>query len=118
MKQSERSFKFRKNYLNMRAEGMTVKEISGFYGISTRHAYNLLRKEAKELGISYESLIDRPHVPHLFRSDQLVKPAEPVDFSGFEKNYRESLSSFDKTIYQMDKILEDWPVMPEDLKEE
>ena len=114
MKQGERTFQFKKNYLKNREEGKTIREIADFYGLSHRYAYILIQKLADELKVPYESLLDRPHNPHVvIGSGKVVKPVKRVDFSGFEKASREGLSSIDKTLNEMDKVLKDWPSTPE-----
>ena len=118
LKQSERSFRFKKNYLVMREDGKSVQEIADYHNLSHGHAYKLIRELAEERGEPYESLLPQPHsAPIILGSGKLVEPVKPVDFSGFEQDFREGISSFDKTLYQMDKILKEWPAMPEDLKE-
>lgn len=115
MKQSERSFQFKKNYVEMRDRGMSVYEISDYYHLSCRHAYNLIRELADEIGVPYESLLNRPHCTHIVIGSAKVQPVKRVDFSSFEKEFREGISMFDKTLNQMDRRLKEWPVMPEAL---
>ena len=66
--------------------------------------------------IPYESLINRPHCTHIIMgSGKTVQPVKRVDFSGFEKDFREGTSAFDKTLNRMDKMLKEWPTMPAEL---
>lgn len=102
----------------MRSEGKSVYEIADAHHLSHRHAYKLIHDLADEMGVPYESLLNHPHSAHIVMgSGKVMKPVKRVDFSGFEKEFREGASAFDKTLHQMDKILEEWPVMPEDLAE-
>ena len=102
----------------MREDGKTIQEIADFYGLSHRHAYTLIRQLAEELNIPYDSMLYRPHRTHIYLgSGKVVEPAQPVDFSDFEREFREAISSFDKTLYQMNKILQEWPEMPANLEE-
>ena len=118
MKQSERSLQFKKNYQEMREDGKTVQEIADFYGLSRSHAYSLLRQLAEELGVTHDSLLPQPHRPPIYLgSGKAVEPVRPVDFSAFQQEFRGTISQFDKTIYQMEKVLKEWPDMPADLKE-
>ncbi len=118
MKQGERSLQFKKHYLELREADKTVHEIADSFGLSDSYAYKLIRELSEEMGVPYESLLIQPHRdPIILGSDKVVKPVKPVDFSGFEQEFRETISSFDKTIYQMDKVLKNWPEMPAELKE-
>lgn len=118
MKPSERSFQFKKNYVEMRKSGKSVYEIAEIHHLSHRHAYKLIHDLADEMGVPYESLLNRPHSTHIMMGpSKMIKPVKRVDFSGFEKEFREGTSAFDRTLNQMDKVLEEWPAMPEDLAE-
>lgn len=118
MKASERSLQFKKNYLALREKGLSVQEIAKTYSLSKGHAYELIRALATESGVSYESLLVQPHRAHIIMgSGKVVQPVKPVDPSGFQEESRSILSALDSTIYKMDKILTDWPAMPETLKE-
>ena len=118
LKRSERSLQFKKNYLAMREDGKTVREIANFYGLSRSQAYRLIHKLAEELRVDYDSLINQPHQPPIYLgSGKTVEPVKPVDFSAFQQEFRGTISQFDKTIYQMEKVLKEWPDMPADLKE-
>lgn len=118
LKQSERSLQFKKNYQEMREDGKTVQEIADFYGLSRSQAYRLIRQLAEELGVTYDSLLSQPHQPPIYLgSSKTVEPVKPVDFSAFQQEFRGTISKFDKTIYQMEKVLKEWPEVPADLKE-
>lgn len=118
LKQGEHSLQFKKNYQEMREDGKTVQEIADFYGLSRSQAYRLIRQLAEELGVTYDSLLSQPHRPPIYLgSGKVVEPAKPVDFSAFQQEFRGTISQFDKTIYQMEKVLKEWPDMPADLKE-
>lgn len=118
LKQSERSLQFKKNYQEMREDGKTVQEIADFYGLSRSQAYRLIRQLAEELGVTYDSLLSQPHHPPIYLgSSKTVEPVKPVDFSAFQQEFRGTISKFDKTIYQMEKVLKEWPEVPADLKE-
>ena len=118
LKRSERSLQFKKNYLAMREDGKTVREIADFYGLSHSYPYDLLRELAEELGVKYKSLINQPHQPPIYLGPgKEVEPVKPVDFSAFQQEFRGTISQLDKTIYQMEKVLKEWPEVPADLKE-
>ena len=118
MKASERSLQFKRNYLDLREKGLSVQEIAETYSLSKGHAYELIHVLAAEMGVPYESLLVRPHRAHIIMgSGRVVQPVKPVDPSGFQEESRSILSALDSTIYKMDKILTDWPAMPETLKE-
>lgn len=112
MRASERSLRFKEAFLEMSEKGVTVREIAEDFGLSRVSAYRLIREIAEETGVDYNSLLYQPHATHVclgtgkIESDEKVKP---VDFSEFEREFRNGISAFDKAIYQMDKTLKKWP---------
>lgn len=116
---SERSLQFKRHFIELREGGKSVKEIADSYNLSRSHAYSLVRELAVEMGVDYEALLTQPHSPGLYLgSGKLVQPVKAVDFSGFEKEFRNGISSFDKTIYQMDAVIKKWPTDMADLEED
>lgn len=115
---SERSLQFKRHFTELREGGKSVKEIADLYNLSRSHAYSLVRELAVEMGVDYETLLTQPHSPGLYLgSGKLVQPVKAVDFSGFEKEFRNGISSFDKTIYQMDAVIKKWPTDMADLED-
>ena len=116
LKQGERSFQFKKHYIQMRSEGMSVQKIADYYHLSQRHAYNLIHDLAEKMRIPYESLLNRPHCTHIIMgSGKTVQPVKRIDFSIFEKEFREEASAFEETLNHMDKVLKEWRIMPSEL---
>ncbi len=82
---SERSLRFKKNYLELFSQGMSVAEIAKKYGVYRNHAYYLIRQIADELGVSYESLLYQPHTSPQPGPRVIASPTKLADFSLLEE---------------------------------
>ena len=108
MKQSERALQFKIHYIGHFEDGLTVKEISDLYGLSQAYAYTLIRQIADENDVPYESLIRRPHAEHVFAGRRELRSAKPIDPTLFQNEFRATISSIDKSVNFLNKMLEEW----------
>jgi hypothetical protein len=116
LKESERSFQFKKNYVKMRSKGMSVRDIAKYHHIAETYAYKLIQQLAERLKIPYESLLNRPHCAHIMiGSAEKVHPVKRTDFSDFDKVFLEKVKMYEKTLSHTDKVLKEWPIMPKEL---
>lgn len=108
MEKGERSFQFKENYMSLRAEGKSVKEIAEKYLLSRRYGYVLVHELADEMGVDYNILIDRPHRKHtMTKTPNTVKPVKRVDVSKLEKEIRKGISESDKLMSRIKKYLKE-----------
>lgn len=87
MKQAERTLKFKENYVRLHEEGWSHRQIAEEFDLSVRHGYYLLPEIAEEAGVSRESLLVRPHAPHIM-GERRYAPVEPIDVEGFKDHFK------------------------------
>ena len=117
MNKSERSLRFKENYLEEREKNKSVVQIADEYSISHRYAYGLIHELADEMGVPYESLIQKPHPTHPSRRNAPSKLAK-IDLSKFQKEFRSTISAMDKMNNQMKAIFDKLESIESDEKEE
>ena len=114
MKKREGTLQFKENYVKLHEEGLSVAQIAEKYGVTPEYGYKLIHQIADEMGVEYKTLICFPHKPHvIIGSTKGVKRVKPIDSSGFEEERRFMISTFDKTINSMNKVLEEWEINEE-----
>lgn len=104
---SERSLQFKKNYLKLFGQGMSVADIAEKYGVGRRHAYYLIRKIADESGVSYESLLYQPHTNPQPGPRVIASPTRLADYSLLEEA-KESIVFLDEAIRSLNEQTKKW----------
>ena len=112
MKQSERSLQFERHCVEHLKAGMNVREMAVKYGLSESHCYKLIHKLEDKMGLTKNSLLHHPHAEHVVLERKELKKVHPIDFSAFQEEFRNTISSMDKSLGLMDKTLNDWPEIP------
>ena len=115
---SERSLQFKKHFKENTEKGMSIPEMAKRYGLSGRHVYNIVRKIANDMGVSYDSLLQRNHSQHILANPSKHDRVAPIDLSEFRESSQATISSMDKTLKLMDQALRQWPAEPKLNKEE
>lgn len=120
MKESERSLQFKKHFDENRDKGMSIPEMARKYGLSSRHAYTIVRQIADAKGVSYDSLLQQIHPQHILVNSSKHDKVAPIDLSEFRESSQATISSMNKTLELMDQALRQWPTEPKwkEFKEE
>lgn len=116
MKKCESTLRFEENYVELHEAGWSVSEIAEHYGISTGHAYPVIRDIAKKRGVTYESLLVQPHSPRTAVSSlRTLRRAKHVDYSKLEEIRIADAAEWSRVVKGTEEILKNWPKMPESL---
>ena len=105
---SERSLQFKKNYLKLFGQGMSVAEIAEKYGVARCYAYSLIRQIADEVGVSYESLLYQPHTNPQPGPRVIASPTKLADFSLLEEAQK-ILEFIEEAIRSLEQqVIQEW----------
>lgn len=99
--QSERTFQMLKNFLQLRDQGLSIKEIAYKFNLDTSTVYRNLDRVVQQYNathpdtpITRESLLERPHSPHVPHEYSYALLA-PVDIVQFRKDLSDMLRGVD-----------------------
>ena len=111
-KRSERTLQFQRHWLEAFEQKIPVEKAAKEWGISAQWAYKLIHELEEEMGLKYDALLYSPHSEHVVFGRKHLQKVYPIDFSAFQEEFRNTISSMDKTLGLMGETVDNWPEIP------
>lgn len=106
-KKSERVRKMRENFMSLREQGLSFREIADKFSLHFTTVYAELESIAQANGVSRASLLYEPHSSHSPACKCTHKSlAESVDIEGTRAAFENALKDIDTILVNIDTIFE------------
>jgi len=96
--QSERTLQMKRSFMKLHEKGLGVREIAEQFNLSLYTVYSALGEIAQAAGVTRESLLQRPHGPHLGYERDGYRTFAQVNLDDYEQYTQEVLANFELTI--------------------
>lgn len=100
--QSERTFQMLKHFLELRRQGLSIKQISYKYDLSTSTVYKYLDHVVEQYNaihpdtpITRDMLLDQPHSQYTARAEYSYALLAPIDISQFRTDFDGMMQGID-----------------------
>ena len=98
--QDERTLKMMQEFMSLREQGYSIKEIAKKFNLHPSTVYRLTSVIAKNNGCPKEALLDQPHAMHLTH-DRQFEPVPEVDV----KQYTEKFEALKKSAKELSSLM-------------
>lgn len=116
--QSERTLKMKEEFIELHNQGLDIKAIAERFDLNPTTVYHSLDGIAAKAGVSRESLLQRPHGPHLgyLRGD--YQALSGLNFAEYQTHAKATLIEFDQTIATVDQCIStQQAIQPQEVEE-
>ena len=103
--QSERTLKIKENFIELHNQGLDIKEIAERFNLNLTTIYHSLNEIAEKAGVSRESLLQRPHGPHLGYKRRDYQALATLNSDEYQAHIKSTLAEFDQTIATVDQYI-------------
>ena len=103
--QSERTLKMKEDFIELHNQGLDIKEIAERFNLNLTTIYHSLNEIAAKAGVSRESLLQRPHGPHLGYRRRDYQAQSALSFDEYRTHAQSTLKEFDQTIATVDHYI-------------
>ncbi len=103
--QSERTLKMKEDFIELHNQGLDIKEIAEYFHLNLTTVYHSLDEIAKKAGVSRESLLQRPHGPHLGYRRRDYQALSTLSLDEYRTHTQSTLKEFDQTIATVDQYI-------------
>ncbi len=103
--QSERTLKMKENFIELHNQGLDIKEIAERFNLNLTTIYHSLNEIAEKAGVSRESLLQRPHGPHLSYKRRDYQALATLNSDEYQAHIKSTLAEFDQTIATVDQYI-------------
>ena len=107
-KNSERTSLMKKNFIKLRASGMSIQDIAEKYGMTARNIYFHLQEIADENHVTRDELLFVPQKTHHIRKSTSKKLSkEAISHEELKKDFSDMLEKVDDIIEKIDTTIAD-----------
>ena len=117
MKENERTFQMKLNFMKHHRDGMTIPEIADHYNLSRRTVYRSLQSIADTNGVSRDALLKVPHAEHAKYEREFIL-VKPINVSDFRQKMEVMVEQMKATLASVDQAIEEQMTVQEILEEE
>lgn len=103
---SERVEEMKKNFLDRKRKGKTIKEIAEEFKVSTWSVYQALEEIARENGLHRDDLLDAVQKSHEGKKGGTSRKVELVNTEELKKDFLVLTETIEKLIRKMESIVE------------
>ena len=105
-KNSERTSLMKKEFIKLRASGMSIQDIAKKYGMTARNIYFHLQEIADENHVTRDELLFVPQKPHIIKSSNSKRLSkEAISPEELKKDFSEILEKVDNIIEKIDTTI-------------
>lgn len=116
--QSERTLRMKQEFIELHNQGLDVKAIAKRFDLNPTTVYHSLDEIAAQAGVSRESLLQRPHGPHLGYMREDYQALSNLNFAEYQNHAQATLAEFDQTIATVDQyITTQQNIQPQEVEE-
>lgn len=102
---SERTLKMKQSFIKLHEQGLGIDEIATRFDLSPVTVYRCLDEIAAAARVTRESLLQRPHGPHLGYNRHDYQVFANVSLADHTKHIQETLTQFDQTLVAVDHYI-------------
>lgn len=102
MTTTQRVERLKKDFMKYHNNGYSIREIADVFQVDFSTVYNHLQEIADAHGVTRESLLAKPHIPH---SSRLAFQKEKTDVRELKEGFTKIEKDIDEIISSIEKIL-------------
>lgn len=103
--QSERTLKMKQKFMELHKQGLGIDEIAQQFDLNPSTVYHCLDEIATAAGVTRESLLQRPHGPHLGYNRHDYRIFAKASLADHQNNVQETLAQFDQTLTAVNQYI-------------
>ena len=103
--QSERTLKMKQNFIKLHGQGLGIEEIAAQFDLTPCTVYRCLDEIATKAGVTRESLLQRPHGPHLGYNRHDYQVFAKASLADHQSHVQETLAEFDQTLTAVNQYI-------------
>lgn len=103
--QSERTLKMKQNFIELHEQGLDIEEIALRFDLTPCTVYRCLDEIATAAGVTRESLLQRPHGPHLGYNHHDYQVFAKASLADHQNHVQETLAQFDQTLVAVNQYI-------------
>lgn len=104
-KNSESTSLMKKEFIKLRASGMSIQDIAEKYGMTPANIYLHLQEIADENHVTREELLFIPHKTHIIKSNSKRLSKEAISPEELKKDFSEILEKVDNILEKIDTTI-------------
>lgn len=104
-KNSERTSLMKKEFIKLRASGMSIQDIAKKYGMTARNIYFHLQEIADENHVTRDELLFVPQKPHIIKSVSKKLSKDAMSHEELKKDFSDMLEKVDNIIEKIDTTI-------------